>query len=398
MHGTLRLSSARLLDGRIVDVVLADGRVAEVLPAGSTTAVGHDLSGYLLLGAPAEPHAHLDKTGTWEQVGCVSGELADAVEAWHAFSARITEADLRARAESTLTDLLAHGATAVRTHVDLFPGSDPLLAVRTLVRLRADWARLLDLQVVPLLFENTPDELGAAAVDGGADLIGGCPSLAGDPVAEVHRLMALARRCGVGLDLHIDECLDPASASLAALAEAVTEQGFPYPITASHCVSLGQLPLMRARATAAAVAAAGISVVTLPQTNLYLQGRGTPLGTPRGLTAIGALTEAGVTVAGGGDNIGDPFNPMGRADPLETASLLVTAAHLPVDRAYAAVGADARQVLGLDSAGPVPGHRADLLAIRANGLAEAVGKATEDRLVFRAGVLVSRTTVRREII
>ena len=49
---------------------------------------------------------------------------------------------------------------------------------------------------------------------------------------------------------------------------------------------------------------------------------------PRGLTAVRALREAGVVVAAGADNLQDPFNPLGRACPFETAGLMVWTAHL----------------------------------------------------------------------
>ena len=72
-------------------------------------------------------------------------------------------------------------------------------------------------------------------------------------------------------------------------------------------------PPERQRAIAEAVAAAGIAVVALPATNLFLQGRDHQQAMPRGLTAVRALLEAGVVVAAGADNLQDPFNPLGRA-------------------------------------------------------------------------------------
>ena len=99
-------------------------------------------------------------------------------------------------------------------------------------------------------------------------------------------------------------------------------------MTASHCVSLGMQPPARQHEVAEAVAAAGIAVVALPATNLYLQGRDHPQAMPRGLTAVRALRDAGVVVAAGADNLQDPFNPLGRACPFETAALMVLTAHL----------------------------------------------------------------------
>ena len=72
----------------------------------------------------------------------------------------------------------------------------------------------------------------------------------------------------------------------------------------------------------------------LPQTNLFLQGRDHPAATPRGLTAVAALQEAGVLVAAGADNVQDPFNLVGRSDPLETAALMVMAGHQLPDTAF----------------------------------------------------------------
>ncbi len=53
-----------------VDVQLEDGKVREVLPAGTAPLPSDpgavlELDGYLLVGAMAEPHAHLDKAGSW---------------------------------------------------------------------------------------------------------------------------------------------------------------------------------------------------------------------------------------------------------------------------------------------------------------------------------------------
>ena len=42
-----------------------------------------DLSGYVLLPAPAEPYAHLDKALTAARVQVQAGDLGAAIEAWH---------------------------------------------------------------------------------------------------------------------------------------------------------------------------------------------------------------------------------------------------------------------------------------------------------------------------
>jgi cytosine deaminase len=115
----------------------------------------------------------------------------------------------------------------------------------------------------------------------------------------------------------------------------------------------------------------------------------------RGLTALRPLLDAGVTVAGGGDNLRDPFNPLGRADPLETASLLVTAGHLTPEEAYAAVSAGARVAMGLPEVQVAAGFPAELLAVQAASLGEALAGGTS-RVVIHQGQVAARTTIHRE--
>jgi len=119
---------------------------------------------------------------------------------------------------------------------------------------------------------------------------------------------------------------------------------------------------------------------------------------PRGLTAIRALLDAGVTVAGGADNLQDPFNTVGRADPLETAALLVMAGHLSAEAAYDAVSDAPRRALGLPPVRVTPGAPAELLAVRAPSVRAAVADAPADRLVFARGRLVARTVVEQTVV
>ncbi|MEU1272638.1 amidohydrolase family protein [Streptomyces sp. NPDC005799] len=396
----LLLRGARLPGGDVRDVLLDpdSGLVDRVAPAGLLSPVPDelDLTGYLLMAAGAEPHAHLDKALTWDRVGAPAGDLLAAVEAWRAHTLLVTEEDVFRRAAKTVDDLCANGVTAVRSHVDLLTaGGDPLRGLRALLRLRKQVRGRVRLQIA-VLHVDAPEELLHEALDLGADLLGDCPHLSADPAASLSRTLRIAAEHHVGVDLHADETLDADAGDLRLLARSVRERGLAAGVTASHCVSLGMVEPDEAMRTAKEVAAAGIGVVALPLTNLYLQGRGHPSGTPRGLTAVRALLDAGVQVAAGGDNVRDPFNPVGRADPLETASLLVTAGHLTPDEALHAVTAGARAVLGLPAAGPYEGAVADLLAVRADSVSEILGASCPDRLVFAGGRLVSRTSVHRE--
>ncbi|MDH4362939.1 MAG: amidohydrolase family protein [Acidimicrobiia bacterium] len=404
---TATLRNARLADGRLVDLTVPGGRIAAVAPAAGTSpaatgpaATGDvDLQGWLVLPAMAEPHAHLDKALTAELVPNPTGDLLGAIDAWVAAAAagRFTHEGTVARATAALELLAVHGVTAVRSHVNVTAdvGARSVVAVREAA---AAFEGLIDVQLVALCGtplvgpEGAPTRAALAeALAAGVDLVGGCPHLDenGDGPGVIKICLDAAREAGLPVDLHVDETLDAGVLTLRHLARAVVDRGFDLPVTASHCVSLGVQPPAVQAAVAAEVASAGISVVPLPQTNLFLQGRDHPAATPRGLTAIAALRQAGVVVAAGGDNVQDPFNLVGRSDPLETASLLVMAAHQLPDDAYDLVSNQVRRALGLEPVTFAVGDPADLVAIDAPSVRAAIADAPRSRRVFRRGRLVA---------
>ncbi|GAA0967039.1 amidohydrolase family protein [Frigoribacterium faeni] len=392
------LRNAALPDGSTVDVRIEGDTVAAVLPAGTAPAAPGsetlDLAGHVLLTAPAEPHAHLDKALSWDAIRPPMGDLELAIASWRVYAATMTVDDIADRARRQLLAMLAQGTTAVRTHVDVLLGGDATRGAEALVRVRDELRDLIDVEIVALASQDSPDSDVEAVLDLGVDLIGGAPHLSRDPQGDLHRLLDLAERRGVGVDLHTDESLDGA-VTLDAFARRVVD--WTTTVSAGHCSRLGSMPVEQRDEVIAAVRAADIGIIANPITNLYLQGWDRPVSTPRGLTALRPLLDAGVRLAAGADNVRDPFNPLGRSDALETAMLLVTAGHLTIDEAYAAVSDSARSVMGLPQAGAVVGARAEFLAIRASSLADVVASASPDRFAVHAGRLVAASRVTREV-
>ena len=146
------LRAATLAGGAKVDVRLAGPTIAEVAPllAPLEGEAVVDLAGYLLLPAPAEPHAHLDKALTADRVVNASGDLYGAIVAWTEFRAGLTFDDIVERATRAALLLLSNGATAIRTHVDVAPNVG-LLGVEALAEVRDHLADRLDLQIVALV-------------------------------------------------------------------------------------------------------------------------------------------------------------------------------------------------------------------------------------------------------
>jgi cytosine/creatinine deaminase len=402
------IRNARLADHRRVDIHTSGGRISAVVPAGSPLPAGataDDLHDMLVLPALAEPHAHVDKALTADDVPNPTGDLLGAIDGWIAASMRgqFTHDDIVRRSTAALEKLVLSGVTAVRSHINVGAdiGTTYLEAVR---EARQHFEGVLDLQLVALTATPMTGRDGAgnraalaAALELGVDLVGGCPHLDPDGPQLISDAIRAATEAGLDLDLHVDETLDPSMLQLREFARQLVDSGFEGSATASHCVSLGMQPPDVQHAVAQEVAAAGVAVVPLPQTNLFLQGRDHPTATPRGLTAIKALLDAGVVVGAGADNVQDPFNLVGRSDPLETAALLVMAGHLLPEIAYSMVSNQVRILMGLGPVDIEAGSPADLLAIDAPSVRGAIADAVPDRIVYRAGRRVAVSSSQRHI-
>jgi cytosine deaminase len=424
------LEGVRTVDGTVVDVEIAGGLVVAVAERGSRTPIvadggsralaasgngsGNgasappegpaprlDASGWLALPAACEPHAHLDKALTAARVPAGTGaDLVEAVARWRELAPGIDGADVLSRARAAVERYAARGITTIRTHVDAPADGDPLRMLDALLTLREELAGSVTLQVCLLGGWHTPTEVFAEAAARGVDALGGCPHLAPDPRAEITRVLDVAERTGLPVDLHADEQTalpDDGVLDVEELARQVIARGLTQRVTASHAVRLGSLPPERLAAVVDLVARAGLGIVTLPITNLYLQGRDATHLMPRGLTAVRALLDAGIPVAAGADNMRDPFNPAGSGDPFETTSLLMTAAHLSAPEALHAVTTGARTVLGLPRAGLAVGDRADLVLVPDVPLGDVLAGTEHARVVLAGGHVVSDTRVQRSL-
>jgi len=395
---TILLKHAATLAGHVAqepqDVLLADGVISGIGPSISPTAEMDetiDLTGWILMPSAVEPHAHLDKAFLAELIPNPTGDLIGAIIAMESNRHRLDVATIIERAERAARLMASNGYRAVRSHADTTTAHG-LRSIEALVEVRRRVADVIDIEIValcgwPVCGAEGADQraLLVDAMASGADLVGGCPHLEFEAgtAAATDFLLQTATDHGVGVDLHTDETLDPSVLGLVELADRVLA-GFAHPVTASHCVSLGMQTLERQHEIAELVAQAGIGIVVLPHTNLFLQGRGhTPM--PRGLTAVAALRAAGVNVAAGADNLQDPFNPVGRACPFETAGLMMMTSHLLPGDAWDTVTNRAGAVLGIPETQVVVGAAADLLAVPATTLREAIAFGPADRMVWRRG-------------
>ena len=393
------IKSCRLKSGddELFDLRINDETIVAIEPAKSVRLFdqpGEEIinaSGALLTSSLAEPHAHLDKAFLSERIANPTGDLMGAINAMESHRNQITVADTIERAERAVRLMVRNGVTAIRTHADVTEWNS-LDSVEALLEVRSRTKDIVDLQICallgwPLSGQDGKANLarGKAAIKLGVDFLGGCPHLDVDAVGANIALLELASELGCGLDLHTDEHTDVNRISLEDLAERVIATGFSNSVTASHCVSLGMQNSETQKRICEKVATANIGVVTLPHTNLFLQARDNHTAPPRGLTAISALRAAGVRVAAGADNLQDPFNPIGRGDPLESAALLILAAHQLPNEAFAAVSSTAKSVMCLSFSEIKIGGIADLMLTPVHSIREAIATAEPRSMVMRRG-------------
>src|ERR1700676_2557088 len=105
-----------------VDIEFADGRIAAIEPGLVCDAPCHDAQGCLCCAGLVETHIHLDKSRIIERCAPESVRNAKAVKRVQAVKAGFTVEDVYRRAKTTLENCLKHGATRMRTHVEVDPG------------------------------------------------------------------------------------------------------------------------------------------------------------------------------------------------------------------------------------------------------------------------------------
>ena len=110
-------------------IVGADGRISVVEPFLDTGSCGAciDISGMLVSPGFVDAHQHLDKTGVLRFTPNPSGTLQGAREAFAKYARTAGPDDIHKRATRTIGRCLSRGTTAIRSHVDLLRGGDPLL-------------------------------------------------------------------------------------------------------------------------------------------------------------------------------------------------------------------------------------------------------------------------------
>jgi cytosine/creatinine deaminase len=397
----LLLRNARLAGQDTLTDLGVDGTVLAVVDADTTATQTIDLAGRLVTPPLVEPHIHLDAVLTVGQPRPnASGSLFEGIAIWADRVPDLTYEDVQARVRQILRWQLACGVQHVRSHVDV---CDPeLTALRALVDLREEVRSLIDLQLVAfpqqgILAFDGGKELMRAAVDLGADVVGGIPHYEltrEDGVESVRFAMALANDHGLAVDIHCDETDDDHSRFVEVMAAETIRRGMSGRVTASHTTAMHSYNAAYAYRLINNIARAGLHMVTNPLDNAVLQGRFDTGPIRRGHTRVKQLQDAGVNVCIGHDSVMDPWYPLGYGDPLQAAFVLVHLGQMSGDgelrRLIEMITVNPAAALGVPNYGLRPGGPASLVVFDAPSEADALRLVAPRTLVLRDGKVVAR--------
>lgn len=385
----------------LADIILADGRIEALRPAGSNGSeddgAAVNLDRGMVWPCFVDCHTHLDKGHIWARAanpdgtfkGAIATVMADRGSNW-------SRADVEARMEFALKCAYAHGTSAIRTHLD---SRDRQTAITWPVygEIKDRWQDRIELDASPLFpIDLALDDAHLAEVTRfvarHGRTLGAVTYMTAGLERGVDRLFRLASEQGWNLDFHVDESLEPADNSLDVIADAALRYRFAGQVIVGHCCSLSVQPAGVVSRTIDKLARAGIAVVSLPMCNSYLQDRNVGI-TPRqrGVTLLHELRTAGVAVAIASDNTRDPFFAYGDLDGLEVFREAVRIAHLdhPVGNWPQAITTAPAALLGLSDHGRLrAGTTADLIAFAARTWTELLSRPQSNRAVLRAGRLI----------
>jgi cytosine deaminase len=367
-----------ILPGRegAYSITLRDGLIADIAPSQSG-----GVPRWLALPAFANLHAHADRAFTVTSFRPRS--FADALAASAKARAVFTRADVERRATLFLERSLAHGVTRVRTHTDV----DAVVGTKSMegvLAAKIAMAGRVDVDVIAFATSRNdlsqPDAVSRLkdAINLKPNFLGLSINSAADPNTALEVLLDLAEDTGLPVDLHIDEHLIPDKMVAPMALEKVTARDIGRCVTFSHLCVLSALETSDASKLIDAIAKAGITVIALPETNLFLQDRGEVTPRRRGITLVRELIAAGVEVRFGTDNVRDWFFPFGDGDMLDTALFTAVAAGVDDDASLLAGLCDGCVTLA-------PGEPADIVLVPAASMEDALARRPAGRIVLKAG-------------
>lgn len=380
------LRRVRPWGGDPVDIAMADGVITAITPAGTAPIGVREFDGRGLLALPGlvNAHAHLDKSWwglPWQSYGG-EGSTEGRIRHERAERDRLGIPSLE-RSAYVLRELVRHGTTAIRTHVDV-DAELGLRGIDAVDEAAAAYQGALDVRIVAfpqdgiLRRPGVLDLLREAATRPSVEWIGGLDpaTIDRDPVGQIDAIAELAADTGAGIDIHLHDPAELGAFQIELLVDRAARLGLAGRVNVAHGFAVAQLDPARRRDLLAAMAEVGVTMTTVA-----------PLRVPQ--LPLAELDAAGVRFAFGTDGIRDLWSPYGTGDTLGIAWQYARAAGLARDedllrvmRLATSAGAWA---VGREVHDLVEGARADIVLVEAENPLDALVRVPERMLVVAGG-------------
>ena len=386
-------------------IALQDGHIAEVQPTLSVAAhTTINAQGQLLIPGLVDGHIHLDKAFLLKQAPARAGDFAEALATTLQLKHQYTIEDIQQRARKVLEQAISFGITAMRSHVEV----DPILGLKSmsaLLPLKEEYQAGITLQLAVFAQEGITNQPGTAALlreamAMGGDVIGSAPYVDPDPQRNIEVIFDIAEEFDCDVDFHLDFLDDDEPLQLPLVIAETRKRQWQGRVCLGHMTKLASLPPEQLKALAADLQDAGIAILALPASDLYMMSRRDTHNVRRGVAPLHQLSEWGVTVGTATNNVQNLFTPFGDGDVLKIATLLANVLQLGTTQHHEfcldLVTRQGAQAIGIPNYGVEPGCVADLVLLGAHSASDAIATATPSRTVFKAGKIVAKTQLQSQ--
>ncbi|HEY9642357.1 MAG TPA: amidohydrolase family protein [Coleofasciculaceae cyanobacterium] len=387
------------------DIAIDQAQIIDIAPAipGSANTL-LDAAGKLVIPGLVDPHFHLDKALLLDRSPAQVGNFAEAMQETLRLKQSFTVADIQSRARRIIEAAIGFGITAMRSHVEVDP-TVGLTGMEALLPLRSEYAWGLTLQLAVFAQEGitnhaSTEPLLRQAMKMGGDVIGSAPYVDPDPQRNVQIIFEIAQEFDCDVDFHLDFLDDDQPLLLPFVIQETIQRGWQGRVCLGHMTKLAALPPTALAAIAPQIQAAGISILALPASDLYIMSRKDTHNVRRGVAPIQRLSELGVNVGLATNNVQNLFTPFGDGDVLKICTLLAQVLQLGTIASHQLclemATTQAAQAIGIHNYGVAVGKVADLVILDAVSVSEAIGSAPVGRTVIKRGQVVAASRLERK--
>jgi cytosine/adenosine deaminase-related metal-dependent hydrolase len=368
---------------------IEDGKIIEIQGSDSAIPLGDKIvnaKGLLAMPSFKEMHNHLDKTYLsldWKACTPVKN-LKERLQL-EALELEELAGTAKQRASKMIELLLSHGASHIRTHVNIDPyiGLKNLEGIRAALEVHSD---KLTYEIVAFpqhgLLRGNVISLMKEAMRSGADIVGGLDPAGIDRNIEksLFETINLATEFNADIDIHLHDGGHVGFYTIDKLTELVEEAKWHHRAAVSHAFSLGDVPVPQQEEMATKLGELGMSIMsTIPINRVF--------------PPIDLLDRKGVKVYLGCDGFYDSWSPYGTGDLLEKVTryceLYRRSDEMSLSQSLKfATGGPTPLTKDGEVAWPLVGDEANLVLVNASCTAEAVARTPKrEAVIFRGKVV-----------